>query len=104
VTGLEALWLGATSTNDLNIELLHHKADGWTYGAGGTPTTPTPIADMSSIHSTEVKSVSNEHGAFKVSNLDQFVHGDKHEGVLVRVTTAGANQLGNGQVAMSFTG
>ena len=88
VTGLEAVWLGGAADSGADIELLHHKATGWTYGAGGTPTTPTAIASMSTDYVTEVAIVSGEDGAWKRTNLSENVEGAGSEGILWRITTS----------------
>ena len=88
VKGIEAVWLGGANDSGANIELLHHKTTGWTYGAGGASTTPTALADMNTSHVTEVDIVNGEDGAWKLSNLDQDIAGSGEEGVLFRITTS----------------
>jgi hypothetical protein len=97
VRGVEATWLGGANDSGANIELLHHKASGWTYGAGGTPTVPTAIADMNSDHVTEVEIRNGENGAWKRTNLATDIAGAGSEGVLWRITTGinGTFELGN---------
>ncbi len=97
VRGFEATWIGGANDSSPNIELLHHKTTGWTYGAGGTPTTPTAVASLQTDHNTEYQVVNGEPGAWKHVNLDEIIAGAGSEGILWRVTT-GANatfELGN---------
>jgi hypothetical protein len=102
VKGLEATWLGGANDSAPNIELLHHKFTGWTYGAGGEATPPTAIASMNTDHNTEIQVVNGENGAWKRSNLDQIIIGQGNEGVLWRVTTSANNcfRLGNLELNM----
>ena len=95
--GLEATWVAGANDSSANIELLHHKTTGWTYGAGGTPTTPTPIAVMGTDHGTEDDLVNGEPGAWKRTDLDQAIDGAASEGTIWRITTGSnrAFELGN---------
>ena len=102
VKALEATWLGGGNDATPNIELLHHKTTGWTYGSGGTATPPTAIASMNTDHNTEIQVRSGEPGAWKRTNLDQIIIGQGSEGVLWRVTTSANNtfRLGNLELSM----
>jgi hypothetical protein len=107
LTGVEATWLGGANDTAPNIELLHHKSTGWTYsGGGGTPTTPTALADMATDHSTEDNVRNGENGAWKRANLSTTVDGAGSEGILFRVTTTANKtfELGTLQVNMLSTG
>lgn len=97
LAGLEATWIGGANDSAINIELLHHKATGWTYGGGGTPTTPTAIAALATDHSTEADAVDREPGAWKRTNLTTEIDGVNSEGIIWRVTTGQnkAFELGN---------
>lgn len=88
VVGVEATWLGGANDAGVNIELLHHKATGWTYGAGGTPITPTSIADMATDHNAESDVANGAPGAWKRVNLIIPIHGQDGEGTLWRLTTS----------------
>lgn len=91
VVGLEVLWLGGATDTDANIELLHHRATGWTYDAGGSPAPPAAIAGMNADHGAEQDVINGEPGAWKRDNLSEPILGSRHEGVLWRITT-GANK------------
>ncbi|KKL09357.1 hypothetical protein LCGC14_2566660 [marine sediment metagenome] len=97
LAGLEATWVGGATDTAPNIELLHHKSTGWTYGAGGTPTTPTAIAAMATDHSTEDNVINGEPGAWKRDNLTTEIDGSSSEGIIWRVTTTANKtfELGN---------
>lgn len=97
VTGCEATWYAGANDSGANIEIIHHKPTGWTYGAGGAATPPTAIAGMNADHVTEKNLVNGKPGAWKRTNLDTDVQGAGSEGIIWRVTT-GANkafELGN---------
>jgi hypothetical protein len=84
--GFECLWESDSTDSTSDIELLHHKATGWTYGAGGTPTLPTPLATRSGdLNPEDVHEVGP--GAWKRSNINQTITGSDTEGVLWRVTS-----------------
>ena len=103
VVGCEATWIAGASDSTADIELIHHRASGWTYGAGGSPTPPTPIAGMNTDHVTENNIANNEPGAWKRTNLNTSIDGAGSEGTLWRVTT-GANkafELGNLEITVT---
>lgn len=97
ISGVEATWLGGANDGGANIELIHHKATGWTYNAGSPPTNPAPVSDMNTDHNTEVNVVNNENGAWKRANLGTNVGGGDSEGTIFAVTTTAnkAFELGN---------
>jgi len=97
VRSLEATWLAGASDTGIDIELIHHQDTGWTYGAGGTPTTPTAIASLATDLGTESETVNGEPGAWKRTNLSEAITGSGSEGILWRITTTAnkAFELGN---------
>ena len=97
VTGLEATWLGGANDAAPDIQLLHHKATGWTFNAAAEPTPPTPIASMDTDHGAESQIVNGEVGAWKRSNLSVDVDGALSEGVIWKIVTSAnrAIELGN---------
>ena len=103
VVALEALWLGAATDAGFNMQLIHHKNTGWTYGAGGDPTFPTPIADMNVDHVTEISVINGEEGAWKRVNLSVPVRGAASEGILFCITTTAnkAIEIGNLEVTVT---
>ena len=102
VVALEALWLGGANDSGFNLQLVHHKADGWTYGAGGSPTFPTPIADLNVDHSTESNVVNGEEGAWKRTNLSVSVAGSRSEGTLFCITTSANRAIEIGNLEMTI--
>jgi hypothetical protein len=84
--GFEALWESDSTDATSNIELLHHKATGWTYNVGAAPTPPTPLASRSvDLDPEDVHEVGP--GAWKRTNIDTRIQGSKKEGILWRVTS-----------------
>lgn len=102
VNGLEVLWLAGANDSGLNIELLHHKSSGWTYGAGGTPTVSTAIAAMATDHSTERNAVNGESGAWKRTNLDTFINASGSEGIMWRLTTTANKAIEIGALGLDI--
>jgi hypothetical protein len=77
--------------------LRHHKATGWTYNAGSTPTPPTAIASMATDHSTEKQLIDGEDGAWKRTNLSTNIAGNDSEGTIIEIVTTAnrAFEFGN---------
>ena len=86
VKGVEATWLGGANDVAPDIQLIHHKATGWTYTGSGA-IFPTALASMATDHDTEIQVRNNEDGAWKRSNLDTAIDGSGEEGILWAVTT-----------------
>jgi hypothetical protein len=101
IGGFEAIWLGGAS-GDLDIELIHHKATGWTYGASGA-TYPTALAKMSDIHSTDTGVSTGLEGAFKRTGIAEPVNGSGAEGILFKVVTDTNNLLDSGSINAGIT-
>lgn len=98
VVGFEATWLGGANDVGADIQLIHHKAPGWTYsGGGGTAVHPPALASMATDHDTENEVKNAEPGAWKRSNATAFVAGAFSEGTIIKVITSAnrAFELGN---------
>ena len=87
VEGIEATWLGGANDATPNLKLIHHKATGWTYNAGSTPTPPTAIATMNIDYVTEIQVSNGEEGAWKRTNLSTNVNGSDGEGTIIEIVT-----------------
>jgi hypothetical protein len=87
VTGLEATWRGGANDADPDLQLIHHKATGWTYNAGSTPTPPTPLASMKTDHTPEHLVRNNVPGAWKRTDLNAEVNGGDGEGTIIAMVT-----------------
>ncbi len=87
VTGLEATWYGGATDASADIQLIPHKATGWTFNSGAEPTHPAPIAAMTTDHGAESSVINNEDGAWKRVNLDVDVDGGDSEGTIIQIVT-----------------
>jgi hypothetical protein len=87
VKTFEAVWNGGGNDSNADIELLHHKAAGWTYAATGFVPGNGAICQKSVDQAIAGNVRSGEEGAYKRVSLNQFVDGGGSEGTLVRVTT-----------------
>jgi len=87
ITGLEVVGLAGANDAGFNIELLHHKATGWTYAASGFVPGDGSIASWATDLGTEDDLSSGENFSWKRSNLSQFINGDDGEGAIYRITT-----------------
>jgi len=100
VEGFEMTGRAGANDANPNIELLHHKNTGWTYAAGGTPTTPTSLADMNVDHNTEIQFVNGDYFAYKRVDLLTKVTGSGSEGTIVRITTAANKAVEQGNIIL----
>jgi hypothetical protein len=89
ILGLEALWTAEATDSTSNIELIHHKATGWTFNAGADPTPPV-LASRTTDHGADIGHVDGVSGAWKRTNFATRVVGSDSEGVLWRITSANA--------------
>jgi hypothetical protein len=93
VTDFESIGLANATDAGFEIELIHHKAIGWTYAASGFVAGTTPILSMNTIHSTEQDLDNGEPFAFKRFGLITIVNGEDSEGLIIRVTTGTNNSV-----------
>jgi hypothetical protein len=94
LTGLEALWTSESTDTASDLAVLHHKATGWTFNAGSTPTPPTALARRSTDHGVENGHQDGAPGAWKRTNINQAIAGSASEGLILEVTSAQAG-VGN---------
>lgn len=87
VLGLEATWRGGANDADPDLQLIHHKATGWTYNAGAEPTPPTPLASMKTDHTPENLVKNNVPGTWKRTDLNQEINGGDSEGTIFAMVT-----------------
>lgn len=86
---------GHPNMNDagFDIELIHHKAAGWTYHATAFVPGAAALYQMTTIHSTESDLDADEPFAFKLTGLSQDIDGSGSEGTIIRVTTGVNNSV-----------
>lgn len=84
---------GATDAG-FNVELLHHKATGWTYNNGAfSPGSLPAIFNLQTVHAGDDNLNNGDPFSFKRSGLAVAVAGSTGEGFLIRVTTSAANAV-----------
>ncbi len=101
IKGGEATWY-ANNAGAFDVQLIHHKATGWTYNAGAAATPPDPLFNMATLHGPELNTVANEYGAVKIIDPGTFVEGSANEGILGAIVTSVNNQIHFGQMTLSF--
>lgn len=86
---------GSPNMNDsgFEIELIHHKAIGWSYHATAFVPGAAPLYKMTTTHGTESDLDSGEPFAFKLAGVSVPVNGGDSEGTIIRVTTGANNSV-----------
>lgn len=92
VTGLECVWESDSTDSGSDIQLIHHKATGWTFNVGADPTPPALAARSIDHAGNDTHAVGP--GAWKRTNLDQLVNGADSEGILFCIAS-GSTGLGS---------
>jgi len=93
ITDFEVVGYADADDASFDIQLLHHKATGWTYSAGAFVAGSAELVGMNTDHVTETDIDANVHLAFKRAALSQAIDGSASEGYLIRVTTGGINKI-----------
>jgi len=101
VYAFEALWSADKTDAGFDVNIIHHKATGWTYAAGSEPVPPY-IQTMSGTHVTETSCISDEPGAFKRTSSGVVIQGNDSEGILFSVTTTTTNVLNYGSIQIWY--
>jgi hypothetical protein len=93
VVGLECLWQSDAGDAVSDIELIHHRADGWTFNPGAEADPPPPLASRAGDLSPENDNHVGEM-AWKRANIETLIRGSQAEGVIFRITS-GSTGLGS---------
>ena len=95
ITSLEVVGLSSANPTDtsFNVELLHHKAIGWTYHATAFIPGDGAICDWATDMAPYDNITNGEYFAYKRTNLDTFIEGSAQEGLMIRVTTSQSNSV-----------
>jgi hypothetical protein len=93
ITDFEVVWRCAQNDSAINVELMHHKASGWTYAATGFMPGNGFICSMTNDMQGAVSTASGEDYAYKRANLSQFIDGNGTEGLLVKIVTGSGNSV-----------
>jgi len=78
---------------NLNIELMKHQVDDWTFSAGSFIPGDGVICSMAVDYVNENDVSSGEPIAYKRVNLEEMIKGSLNEGALVRITTPVNNAI-----------
>jgi hypothetical protein len=89
----EFVGLADATDAGFNMEILHHKAAGWTYSAAAFVPGTSALFSMNTDHGTEEDVAAGENFAWKRSSVAQAVSGSGSEGVIIRVTTSVNNSI-----------
>jgi hypothetical protein len=98
VTDFEMVGLAGANDSSFDIELLHHKATGWTYDAAAFVAGNGAVVKMSDDYSTESNLSTNDQFAYKRAGLSTDVTGSGSEGVVVRITTGSNGAVRNSSI------
>lgn len=94
VTDFEITGNGGANETGLNVALLHHDANNWTYSAAAfNPASGREIVSLDTDYSTDNDLSTNEDFAYKRTDLSQAVAGSESEGVIVCIVTAVNNSI-----------
>lgn len=93
VTDLEVVGLANANASDLNVELFHHSATGWTYAATGFVAGGDTIVDMATDYGTDRDLLANEYFAYKRANLSEDIDGSASEGAIIKITQTTNNAI-----------
>lgn len=84
----------AGASNTLDIELLHHKATGWTYHATAFTPGAAAVLKMTTDYAGPENGVTiNKPFAYKRAGLSQLIDGSDSEGVIIRFTAGAATVI-----------
>lgn len=99
VTGLECTWRGGqTDATGFDIELLHHKATGWTYAATGFIPGDGAIATRSIDQTGFLGVTLGSVGSWKRDDLNVFITGNNGGGLIFRIKTGANSTIQNMQM------
>ena len=93
VTKIEAVGLAGAADTNFDMSLLHHHDSGWTYAASGFIPGNGELADFSDTYSPNDNLANGIPFAWKVTPINQFIHGDADEGIIVRIVTGANNSV-----------
>jgi hypothetical protein len=93
ITAFEAVWQANATNNTLDIALMKHTPEGWTYAATGFGPGNGDICRKSIDMALAGNTTDNTSGAYKRTNLNQFIDGNGNEGIVIQVTTSGNNTV-----------
>jgi hypothetical protein len=95
LVGIECVWGGNATPTDtaFDIELLKHKATGWSYAASGFDPGDGVLASRLTDQALAGDVTNGTNGAWKRVNLNEYIEGGGSEGFLIKVTTGQNNTI-----------
>jgi len=93
VVGFECVWEAGAADVAFNIELIHHRATGWTYAASGFIPGDGNICERLVDQAIDSEIAAGVEGAYKRLGLNTFIEASVTEGGLIRITTSSTNSI-----------
>lgn len=104
VTDFEITGHGGANETALQVQLLHHKTDNWTYSAAAFDSVVgKAVVALGTDYSTNNNLTNNEDFAYKRSGLSTSVQGDNGEGVITCIVTAVNNSIDYASIHVGVT-
>lgn len=93
VTALDVAWEAGATDTVFNIQLKHHRADGWIYAATGFVAGNGNICERLVDQGVASNLAAGESGAYKRTGLDTFIQSSGPEGIILEITTGSNNSI-----------
>jgi hypothetical protein len=93
INGMNCEGVAGANDSGFDLELLHHKATGWTYSAAAFVPGDGAIVQMTTDYVTEINLATSNPFAYKRTGLSTSVTGSGDEGYLIRMTTGTSNAV-----------
>jgi hypothetical protein len=93
ITGIETVGTAGANDTAFTLDLLYHRATGWTYSAGAFVAGDGIIASMNTDMSPNDSLSINDEFAWKRTNLNQFIEGSASEGVMFKIYASKNNTV-----------
>jgi hypothetical protein len=93
LSAIECVWLGNATDSSFDIILYKHTSTGWTYAATGFIPGNSIIAQKSVDQQIESNVVNGGSGAWKRTNINEFIEGNDSEGFVIQVVTGSNNTI-----------
>ncbi len=86
----------------IDLQVIHHRATGWTFNVGADPTFPAAIASLATDYGADAGIQVGQEFAWKRVDLDTVVQGNDAEGIILASITSVANSINGATVLLSF--
>lgn len=93
ITAFECVWQGNASNNTLDIALVKHTAEGWTFATSNFIAGNGDICRKSIDMQLSSNVNNNLDGAYKRTNLNTYIAGESGEGHIIEITTGGTSTI-----------